>query len=299
MSNPFLSVVIPTYNRAEKLDRCLESLKRQDLAQESFEVLVVDDGSIDSTPGILEKWRGEWSRLKIFQQKNAGQGIARNKGIKEARGQVILFIGDDIYGSENFLTSHVNFHKDHPQKDYACLGLTDWYDKESITPYMHWLTHGGPQFAYHKLTPHQAVSFWHFYTSNISIKKDLLENTFFDTAFKAYGWEDIELGYRLMQKGLKLIYHPEALAYHDHFMHEKSLKEHMQKIGKSALLFQKKQPNVSIVPTGLKKLILLIISSRPAIGFLWILKSFFPSAFQKYYWYLLSKRYLLQGMRRI
>ncbi|MFA5788375.1 MAG: glycosyltransferase family 2 protein [Candidatus Gracilibacteria bacterium] len=291
MSEPFLSVIIPTYNRAEKLEKCLRALRGQSLASESFEILVVDDGSTDSTPQVLKQWAREFPGLIALHQKNAGQGNARNKALKEARGQVVLFIGDDIYTQEGFLAEHVQFHQEHPEKEYACLGLTEWDPSQKITLFMEWLVQGGPQFAYHQLQPGGEASFWYFYTSNLSLKKDLLLKDSFDPDFRAYGWEDIELGYRLTQKGMKLLYKPEALAYHDHFMEEASLKERMIGVGKSALLFQKKQPAVAVVPTGFKKIILRLISSWPMLALS------FP--FKRFYWYLLSKRYFLQGIRSI
>jgi glycosyltransferase involved in cell wall biosynthesis len=297
MHSPYLSVIIPTYNRAEKLDRCLAALRSQDLATESFEVLVVDDGSSDSTPELLKKWAGEWSSLKVLSQKNSGQGVARNKALKQARGQVILFIGDDIYAGKNFLKAHLQFHQDSPQLEAAALGLTEW--EEPVTPFMHWLTHGGHQFAYCKLTAHEEASFWFFYTSNISLKKDFLGARPFDPTFKAYGWEDIELGYRLSKKNLQLMYIPEACATHDHFMEEASLKDRMQKIGRSAVKFQKHHKDLHVLPSGLKKLTFLLIGSAPSIAGLFLLKSFIPSIFSRYYWYALMKRYFLQGIRGI
>lgn len=291
MSSPFLSVIIPTYNRAQQLEKCLRALQSQSLARESFEVLVVDDGSSDFTPELLRKWTECSPNIKSLHQKNAGQGNARNNALKHASGQIVLFIGDDIYGDTDFLEKHVAFHQEHPEKTIACLGLTDWDPESDVTPFMEWLTHGGPQFAYHQLAPHQEASFWYFYTSNISLKKELLLEDSFDPDFKAYGWEDIELGYRLMQKGLKLIYTPEVHAVHDHVMEPSSLKKRMFNVGKSALLFQKKQPKVPVIPTGLKKIILLVISSWPFIALS------FP--FKRLHWYLLSKRYFLQGIRSI
>ncbi len=291
MSSPYLSVIIPTYNRAEQLEKCLRALQSQTLAQESFEVLVVDDGSSDFTPELLKKWSATWPNLQALHQKNAGQGNARNKALKEANGQIILFIGDDIFGDPDFLEKHSTFHQNHPEKLTACLGLTDWDPEQPITPFMEWLTYGGPQFAYHQLTPGQEASFWYFYTSNISLKKELLLEDSFDPDFKGYGWEDIELGYRLKQKGLKLIYTPEAHAVHDHFMEPSSLKKRMFNVGKSALLFQKKQPDVAVIPTGFKKIALLVVTSWPFIALS------FP--FKRLHWYLLSKRAFLQGIRSI
>lgn len=291
MNKPYLSVIVPTFNRADKLNLCLSALERQNLAHEAFEVIVVNDGSTDSTEKLLKEWSEKWDRLRYIFQKNSGQGVARNNAIKEASGEIILFIGDDIYAREDFLLQHVQFHQENPQNNKACLGLTEWYPNEPITPFMHWLTNGGPQFAYQKLKENQPASFWFFYTSNLSLKKMLLEKNKFDTDFKSYGWEDIELGYRLIKQGLQLIYKSKALAYHDHFTDESSLKKRMFSVGKSAHLFQKKQPEVPVIPHGFKKSLLFIISRTPFL--------FISKPFKRIHWTLLSKRYFLDGISGI
>ena len=174
MLSPYLSVIIPTYNRLEKLEKCLNALKKQSLSQDSFEVIAVDDGSTDDTPHFLKSCSEQWPNLRFLTQKNSGQGVARNKAIQQAQGQIILFIGDDIYGTPEFLEKHIQFHQENPDQSYACLGLTVWDSSQPISPFMDWLTSGGPQFAYHHLNPHEEASFWYFYTSNLSLKKDLL-----------------------------------------------------------------------------------------------------------------------------
>lgn len=285
---PYLSVIIPTYNRSEKLDKTLGYLHDQSLSSESYEIIVVDDGSTDDTSRLLKKWTKESSRVQSLYQKNAGQGVARNLGIKKARGEVTLFMGDDIYATRDFLLTHVRFHQDHPEESTACLGLTEW--EEPATPFMQWLTHGGPQFAYDQLTSQEKANFWFFYTSNISLKTSLLKKEHFDENFKGYGWEDIELGYRLEKKyQLDLVYQPAALATHEHPMEEKDLERKMKAIGKTALTFQKKHPELQVVPRGFKKIIFVLISSLPLV---WLCRLMS----KKLYWYALSKRYFLQGV---
>lgn len=288
------TVIIPTYNRADKLNHCLKCLFEQSLPKSKFEVIVVDDGSNDHTQQILKKWASKWPKLQHKKQKNRGQGVARNKALKLAKGELILFIGDDIYPTKDFLKTHVQFHKKNPQINRACLGLTEWDPDKNISPYMKWLVQGpgAPQFAYYKLKPNKTCNFWFFYTSNISLKKVLLQKEQFDTNFKGYGWEDIELAYRLKKKlNLKIIYKPKALAYHDHPMSPKDLKKRMQSIGRNLKPFQSLHPELKILPKGIKKIILRVISSYPSI----ILARLMG---KKFYWYTLSKRYFLQGLKQ-
>lgn len=298
MKRPYLSIVIPTYNRAEQLDRALGHLYEQELAHESFEVIVVDDGSMDETDKVLKAWKAKWPQLQSLHQSNSGQATARNRGIKKASGQVILFGQDDIYASPGFLAEHIRYHQEHPDQHSACLGLTEWWTELEVTPYMNWLTSGGPQFAYHKLTPGEPVSPFFFYTSNISLKAELLKKNLFDETFKGYGWEDVELGYRLMKLGLELEYVPSALAWHDHSMTPMDLEKRMVAIGKGAVLLNKKAPELGILPSGGKLLIM-------QVGTLWgsevpfmLLGSLIPS-FKRATWMILSKRYFLRGIRSV
>lgn len=298
MNRPYLSIVIPTYNRAEQLDRALAHLYEQEVAHESYEVIVVDDGSMDETDKVLKAWKLKWPQLQSLHQKNSGQATARNRGIKKASGQVILFGQDDIYASPGFLAEHIRYHQEHPEMHSACLGLTEWWPELEVTDYMNWLTHGGPQFAYYKLIPGEIVSPFFFYTSNISLKSEILKQNPFDESFKGYGWEDVELGYRLMKKGLELEYTPNALAWHDHPMTPMDLERRMFAIGKGAVLLDQKAPELGVLPKGLKLLVLTILTFWGAELPSMISGVFMPSL-KRHTWYILSKRYFLQGMESV
>ena len=161
MIDPYLSIIIPTFNRRQQLVNCLNALKKQSLTQAAYEVIVVNDGSTDDTKDYLNELSEIWPQLTVIHKENEGQGIARNFGLNYARGQITMFIGDDIYGTEDFLEQHVKFHKENPELTAACLGLTEWSPDLTLNPFMKWLTHGGPQFAYHKLEPNKKTEFRH------------------------------------------------------------------------------------------------------------------------------------------
>ncbi len=293
---PYLTVIIPTFNRSSCLEICLNRLFSQNLSKESYEIIVVNDGSRDETESVLKKFENKGNFFHLYQ-KNSGQGNARNLAIKHAKGQIILFIGDDIYAEDDFLKNHVDFHMENPASNFACLGRIEWFPENQISPFMKWLTNGGPQFAYNKLKDSEDATFWYFYTSNISVKKELLDSEQFDPDFKSYGWEDIELAYRLKNKfKLKIIYKKNILAYHDHEIQENSLKNKMIAIGKTAKIFEKKAPSLNVIPKGMKLFIFKIISTRIILFFLLTLKKLFPSIFSKYYWYALSKAYFIIGV---
>lgn len=295
---PYLSIVIPTYNRADKLDRALLNLFNQEVAHESYEVIVVDDGSMDGTDAVLNDWKNRWSQLQVLHQKNSGQATARNRGINAAEGQVILLGQDDIYASPGFLKAHIDFHQSYPDSNMGCLGLTEWWPGTEVTPFMEWLTDGGPQFAYPSLLPNESVSHWYFYTSNLSLKAECFKENPFDEDFSGYGWEDIELGYRLMNAGLELIYQPQALAWHDHFMEASDLKKRMNSVGKGALLLEEKCPGIGVVPQGFKLFLLNLIGHPFSTEFLALLSPF-SGFFKRIHWWALTKRYFLEGLRSV
>lgn len=268
-----LSVIIPTYNRADALEVCLQKL----LAQKSvdFEIIVVDDGSTDKTSQLLKKLTTDHLPLTTIRQANSGQATARNRGVKEAKGDIILFIGDDIWVEPDFLKKHWEAHQKHPEENTVVLGYSTWSppadwqvfreERVEVNDYMRFLESSGWQFGYGFLKPgfiDHSQPYKFFYTSNISMKKAFFEKEKFDETFKAYGWEDIELGYRLWKKHhMKLFYKPEAKAYHHHFISESNLAKKMRAVGKAGVHFQKLHPEAQIMPTGLKKWLLKIATN--------------------------------------
>jgi glycosyltransferase involved in cell wall biosynthesis len=119
-----ISVIIPVYNAAGLLKRCLDSI----LAQKggySYEVLLVDDGSTDNSVGVIESYKNPC--FKIFRQKNIGPSVARNKGIKEARGKYIAFIDADDYWGDCYIAKTVGFldqYEDCVAASVVCKNIT-------------------------------------------------------------------------------------------------------------------------------------------------------------------------------
>ncbi len=302
----FFSVVIPTYNRADVLAKTLTALFQQSVQPVDYEVIVVDDGSTDNTASVVQSFRKKNKNLIYIKQKNQGQGVARNTAIKKARGQVVLMIGDDIVPTHDFLYEHQKFHYLHPAENEAVLGFTAWHPELQITPFMNWLVNGsvvfgkfgGHQFAYEKLQGRQLADFNFFYTSNISLKTSLLKKFPFDTAFSGYGWEDIELGYRLEKwAGLKLYYNSWAVGYHYHPMEEKSLKKRMKDIGRSAWIIHRKYPELGKIPNWKKKLMLRLITLPLNVWLLALGARWWGGWWRDIYYYVLSKKYFLEGVR--
>lgn len=238
MKNPSLSIIIPTYNRKDILKKCLNALFNQTYLCSNYEIIVIDDGSTDETEELVKSLLND-SRcnLQYFkQEKNKGPGAARNIGIKNAEGEIILFIGDDIIATPTLLEEHSLWHQQYPNDNIGVLGYITWSPEIQITPFMKWLENGGPQFAFWQIKEKIDVDAQnYFYTSNISLKKKfLLETTgFFDEEFPYAAFEDNELGYRLKKRGLVLKYYKKAIAYHYHYTSLAEACRRMIKVGES------------------------------------------------------------------
>ena len=94
-----LSVIIPVYRVEATLDRCVESVLSQDVAE--MEIILVDDGSPDSCPAMCDKWVAKDSRIRVIHKENGGLSDARNAGIDVATGDFVTFVDSDDYLSDN------------------------------------------------------------------------------------------------------------------------------------------------------------------------------------------------------
>ena len=94
-SAPLVSVVVPIYNTAEYLPRCLDRLVAQTLS--NIEIICVDDGSTDSSPEIVERYAAENPHVVVLAQANSFAGVARNNGLTHARGEYVMFCDSDDY----------------------------------------------------------------------------------------------------------------------------------------------------------------------------------------------------------
>jgi glycosyltransferase involved in cell wall biosynthesis len=244
----YFSVVIPTYNRLPMLERVLSSLGGQRGAPE-FEVVVVNDGSTDDTEEALETSRSRRAYnfpWRFESQRNGGPSRARNRGVELATGRFVVFIGDDTVPEESFLHEHARVHAaSHDNPLLACLGYTGWPVEDRVTPFMHHINDFGLQFGYRLIEDGAVVPFNFFYTSNISLSRELLLQHPFDTSFPAAAWEDIELAYRLDRIGLAIRYNRAAVTRHHHAITVDSFARRQYTAGRSGAIFSSKHPELS------------------------------------------------------
>ena len=240
-----LSVVVPTRDRAETLLETLAALAGQRDAG-GWELLVVDNGSSDGTPERVEQLAAEGFPvpLRVLREPRPGPAAARNRGARAARGEVIQFLGDDMApAGADLLAGHARLHAARREESYAVLGRATWRPDRPVTPFMHWLEHGGPQFQFDSIAPGPVPPSLYFYTPNVSLKRALFERLGgFDESFPYAATEDVELGVRLEAAGMILDYHPELLVLHDHLTTLASSLRRMERVGESGRIFQGLHP---------------------------------------------------------
>ncbi|MFB3882105.1 MAG: glycosyltransferase family 2 protein [Armatimonadota bacterium] len=251
-----LTVIVPTYNRSGLLERCLRGLLNQTAAASEYEIVVVDDGSTDGTAEVAEEvarlagsgdpglQNGTGARVRHFRQENKGPAAARNLGVLHARGEIVLFTGDDCLPDGRLIEEHLRAHEQ--AGDVGVLGLVTWHPEIEITPFMAYLE-SGPQFGFNQIADPENVSIWHFYTSNCSVQRHRIEQVGgFDEEFGCAAFEDVEIAYRMKQRGLRIVYRPEAKTYHHH---PTTFEQHLARqrlTGKSAALFYHKHPELKV-----------------------------------------------------
>ncbi len=235
------SIIIPTYNRKNILKRSLGYLFEQTYPAAKYEIIVVDDGSVDGTIEMIKTLRPPCS-LRYFRQDNRGPAVARNLGIKNAKGRIIIFLDDDIFATSRLIEEHMSYHSRFsnlfatghtlllPELIESSLFLRCARKRHERLPW----NSANPVFS-------------EFLIGNSSVKKEnFLDIGLLDKALGKYGWEDIEWGYRAHKKGLQLKFNRNAIAYHyKNPTFEESCRLH-RLMGKSAVTFYKKHPDLTI-----------------------------------------------------
>ncbi len=210
MTPLLLSIVVPTYNRRRILSRTLPSLLGQKGVEGEYEVIVVVDGSTDGTLDLLN--RTEWgTRLRVITQPNRGLAAARNRGAAEARGEIILFLDDDMMAGADLVAIHVEEHGTAAHK--VVLGALDLAEGVRRSFLKEGVATWSRDVARRLSEPGYRPRFDDWSFGNASLGRALLRSLGgFDETFVFYGNEDYDLGWRLLQRGVEIQFAPRAVA---------------------------------------------------------------------------------------
>lgn len=243
-----VSVIIAVYNRASLLPDLLDHWRKVDeVTKYEYELIFSDDESSDQSLSILRECKD--LPIRVLTNEHGGAGKARNHAYQYATGEIIIFTGDDIFPTANFINEHFESYLKNGQ-DFATLGCIDWREGIQMNHLMKHITDiGCEQFGFVGMRPFEVIDFRHFYTSNISVSRKHLQQIehLFDPAFKKYGFEDIDLGYRLHKMGVQIIYNPNALGFHDHIYDSvEKFCRRQQSAGEELNTFKRLHPELGI-----------------------------------------------------
>lgn len=235
-----LSIVIPTYNRRDSLSVVLKSLSEQTYSKDLYEIILVDNGSSDGTDELVRELA--IPNLRHITQGDSGRSGARNRGVKEAKGELILFTDADIIAEPDLIAQHIEFYEKH--KPCAVVGCE--IQVNTIEEYEGVKAGSMKRRTLHKDTK-ERLPWYFFLTGNALVKRDtLLEIGCFDENFTGYGHEDIELGYRIEKSGVPIFYNYKAVNYHWHPVGFEEQLSKMHLAGVSTVRFYNKHKDFEI-----------------------------------------------------
>lgn len=205
-----ISVIIPAYNAEKTIGKCIEALLKQSY-KKPYEIVIVDDGSVDRTKDIVKKYGGKFGKgkLKLIEQKHKGPAAARNLGAKRAKGSIILFTDSDCTADKNWISEMINPFK----RNRKIAGVQGRYktEQKSLTArfaqaeieerYMRMIERGVDSIGTYAAAYRKGI---------------FLKMGGFDRRFPIASGEDFDLSYRIKDKGFLLTFNPNAVVYHQH-----------------------------------------------------------------------------------
>lgn len=248
-----VSIIIPTFNGASRIGKCLDALLNQTAGQKA-EILVVNDGSTDNTAEVV----GPYCDVRLITQVNAGPAAARNRGALEARGTIILFTDDDCVPTADWLASMIE-----PFGDANVVGVKGVYrsHQRMIAARFVQIEY---EDKYRFMSDCAHIDFIDTYSAGFR-RDRFLELDGYDTSFPVACAEDIELSYRMSARGWTMRFVPGAVVYHTH---PDTLWKYLKKKYKFAfwrMLALRKNPNKSLKDSHTPQLMKVQLLFAPAL----------------------------------
>jgi len=201
---PRISVVVPAYQAAATLPACLAALRDQTVCRDDYEVIVIDDGSTDDTAQVAEQAGAD----QVLQSSHGGPGAARNAGITAARGEIALFTDADCEPRPDWIAQMLQ-----PFRDPAVVGVKGSY-KTRQTAVVARLAQCEFEERYNLLARGPTIDFVDSHAAAFRVSA-LREVGGFDPALPKMN-EDVDLSFRLAERGHKLVFNRQAVVVHRH-----------------------------------------------------------------------------------
>jgi GT2 family glycosyltransferase len=212
------------------------------VAADSFEVVVVVDGSEDGSAELLAASRPAY-RLRTIRQPNRGRAAAINAGLAEASGELVVLLDDDLEPEPGFLAAHLKEHEDGSPRGVA--GAVRFRIDPSTPPFVRFWGLRFEDFLSRLEARGRRLEWTETYTGAFSIRRrDLLAVGGFAESFHGYGLEDFELAFRLSRARVELRLCPEAVAYHGYDKDFVQAARDAEQRGRSAVIFVRLHPEV-------------------------------------------------------
>jgi glycosyltransferase involved in cell wall biosynthesis len=214
---PLVSVAVPTWNRADYLEVCLASLLDQDYPKDTYEILVVDDGSTDRTSDLVRSVAlgNEAPPIRYVRQEHQSLNAARNTAIRNAQGAFVCFVDDDIYAPRSWLTRVTEGVLRHPTA--GCLGGPILTKYEGKPPRL--CGREGLPDAHHNRDQGEGPVSDARGANMVVTKKGVETAGMFDERLRIWG-DEVEWQQRLVRNGGQIIYLPEAWLWHRRTRHD-------------------------------------------------------------------------------
>ncbi len=228
---PFFSIIIPTHARPARLASCLQSLVRLDYPHDRFEVVVVDDGSETPPRSVVDDFRDRFD-VVLLTQSHQGPATARNTGAARAKGQFLAFIDDDCEPDSQWLKALVLRFAETPDCAIGGRTLNTLHDNPCSTASQMLVDY---LYDYYNTSSQKAV----FFTSNnLALPAERFRTIGgFDATFSRAAGEDREFCDRWLYRGFQMIYAPEAVVRHSHFLGYRTFCKQHFNWGRGAFLF--------------------------------------------------------------
>ena len=255
-----ITLVVPYYNKWPRTKYLLKSLGHQKLINCNFDVIIVDDGSYPPFDSLVNLKDFSYS-IEIIRQNNLGRASARNTGLFNATGDIIVFIDDDIIAPDDYVQSHASHHKNSQEPIYVhnpineLIQYTPFLDPEegiyfdyiedipkikinlmsekyvfeNMTKFLKYGRVSHLEKLIIEVLKNENLKGLHWIGcvgGSFSIKRETaIQVQGYDPNFKAWGAEDFEFGYRLIKQGVSAKYASNEAVYHISHAHKEPLKE--------------------------------------------------------------------------